>query len=172
MMYDARSDQLATWFNEAQNEIALNGLGNTRVQEYRDVRFGQFYDLPERFLGVVECPYNYDLSVTGKIRFRRGEGCCSACQRFEPLQMIYREFPKEFPRGVKEQDTSFVCELSPPLHELLPLFAASRYWQQQSAGDYEESALAVQYMQQFEMRKNAFMRLYEDGQDRATRWIV
>jgi hypothetical protein len=68
---------------------------------------------------------------------------------------------------------SQICELDPILHDLLPLFACSRYWATESEGDSEERRQANAYMDEYYSRKAERLKLLlKRNKEIPREWIV
>lgn len=136
---------LAIWFNEAQADLALD-LGPVKRLDF--AAGAAEYDLPADFLALIEG--SCTLTPDNKLRFAAAA----------PRTIYYRALPAFFD-GV---DTSQESELDPALHALLPLWAASRYWDQESEGDYEESGHANKWMNYYlQAKQQATKRLARRG---------
>jgi hypothetical protein len=66
-----------------------------------------------------------------------------------------------------------VSSLPAVLHDLLPVFAASRYWDRESEGDNEESRQGAKYMEYYQQGKllRRSRDLHLNG-DKPLRWEV
>ncbi len=130
---DCANEDLMVWLNEGQLDLALVA-GRIVRQQYSDVLAGEELELPERFLRVEDCDRVYRLTPDGKIIFGLGG----------EVSLYYRQLPAEFPLFGEG-----VCEINPLFQDLLPLFAASRYWDRESEGDGEESNHGTKWLKQY-----------------------
>lgn len=134
--------QIAIWFNEAQLDLALD-CGKIRKQIYQAIA-GKAYDLPTDFLRLIAVEgAEYSMTPDGKISFSSdGEAT-----------IYYRAMPIPF----SGNDANQTSELHVALHDLIPIFATSRYWDRESEGDYEETGHGTKwmnyYLQSKEQRK-------------------
>jgi len=64
--------------------------------------------------------------------------------------------------------------LHPLLHDLLPLFAASRYWDRESEGDREETGHGTKWMEHYMRRKALLLSkaMHLFGHEKPERWVV
>ncbi|MDO4582300.1 MAG: hypothetical protein Q4B96_06950 [Bacillota bacterium] len=132
--------QLALWFNEAQNDLAAD-LGEIKKQTLT-VTAGEEYALPDDCLRLVEVAgAPYDCTPDQKLVF----GANGAAT------LYYCALPAGFSGSAGTQES----ELHPTLHYLLPIFAAARYWDAESEGDYEESNLGSKWMSYYLQGKAA-----------------
>lgn len=122
----ADNTQLAQWFNEAQLDLSydLARATETTISENN-------YTPPSDCLRIVDCSTDYEVTPTGNIMFAS-----------VPCKLYYVALPEPFTGSDTEQESS----LDQPLHYLMALFAASRYWDLESEGDTEESGHANKWM--------------------------
>ncbi|MEG1603561.1 MAG: hypothetical protein RR051_00345 [Clostridiales bacterium] len=148
---------LVVWFNEAQLDIALEA-GNVVKQIFADAAAGIGYDKPPRCIRVEDCSVNYTISPEGKLVFAVGGD----------IDVYYRQAPREFALS----DSGMKCELDQLLHSLIPLFAASRYWDQESEGDYEESGHGNKWMNYYLQGKAQRIKTLGGWGNQLDRWTV
>ena len=130
--------ELALWFNEAQLDLAWE-LGPVRTAVV-DVGPGGSYTPGDDWLTVIGGSKAYRVSPDGNVLPEEdGE-----------LTLYYRAIPTEF-NGV---DSDQECVLHKGLHYLLPIFAASRYWDKEAEGGDEESAQANRWLSYYYQGKN------------------
>ncbi|MEG2213721.1 MAG: hypothetical protein RRY35_07500, partial [Clostridiales bacterium] len=123
---------------EAQLDLALTG-GNVIKQQYVGIVAGIPVVKPERCIRIEACDCDYRLTPDGKIVFFQSGA----------IAVYYRQIPSLFPLPTSGD----VCELAEMLHSLLPLFAASRYWDRESEGDGEESGHGSKWMKYYVEQK-------------------
>ena len=138
--------QLAIWFNEAQLDLAMDCGKVTSISYRADTEHA--YSLPEDCLKIVEVDgAQYHLTPDQKVVFDSADNA--------NVTLYYRKMPQLFVDNNPDQ----ISELHPALHDLIPLFAASRYWDRESEGDYEETAHGSKWMNYYlqgkEVRKRS-----------------
>lgn len=157
---DDVSDDLAIWFNEAQMDL-VNDFGKV-VKDisgtYADVASGSEYALPDRFFNIVKCSCDYSLTPDGKIIFADGG----------EVTLYYRQIPTMFVASTPDT----LCELDERVHQLIPMFAAARYWDMESEGDYEESGHGTKWMNYYLQGKARSKRAFETWNNNIDRWVV
>ncbi|MEG1997129.1 MAG: hypothetical protein RR051_01660 [Clostridiales bacterium] len=84
------------------------------------------------------------------------------------LAQAYRQEYQAFTGTDPEQ----VCGLHPALHDLIPLFAAARYWDRESEGDYEESSLGTKWMNYYRLGKEERKKQVEGIFPKLDHWQV
>lgn len=157
---DDVSDQLAAWFNEAQIDLA-NDFGKVIKDisgDYADVTSGNEYDLPDRCLNITDCSCDYSLTPDRKIVFDEGGA----------VTLYYRQIPTMFVASTPDT----VCDLDERVQQLLPMFAAARYWDMESEGDYEESGHGTKWMSYYLQGKARFKRAFDTWNTNIDRWVV
>lgn len=132
------------WFNEAQEVIATE-YGIPKETNLA-VTAKTWTALPDDFMARLEIydslgnPYfDYQIDHFGRIK----------TQTSDTYILEYLGLPIDLPAT----NDSAVSALHPILHQLMVIYAASKFFDRESAGDPEESQQAVKYMQQFEMMK-------------------
>lgn len=151
------SGQLVIWFNEAQLDLALD-CGKI-VRKVMIVEPGALYDLPEGCLELVTVEgSDYERTLDGKIVFATGG----------EILLYYRQNPQPF----TGTDSDQVSQLHPALHDLIPIFAAARYWDRESEGDYEESGLGTKWMNYYLQGKEQRRQRLEGIYPKVERWQV
>ena len=127
--------QLAMWFNEAQLDLAYD-MGSVVCWEPAG---GTSYDVPEDCLRIIDSTGDYTISPDNKILLDT-----------EGTVLYYFKTPTPFTGADQDQES----ELNKALHTLLAMFAASRYFDQESEGDTEESNHATKWMSYYLQGKN------------------
>lgn len=79
---------------------------------------------------------------------------------------------KELPALFDAGNSSAVSELPPVLHDLLPIFAASRYWDRESEGDTEESMHGTKWMSYYQQQKALRKAMLNLGGEKPQQWAV
>jgi len=144
--------QLAQWLNEAQMDIAYE-LGPV-VRKPIAAAEGMAYYPAADCLRIVACSLPYRKEADGALVFTQGGSC----------ELFYRKVPAVL-HGADPEESS---ELPAAVHHLLPLFAASRFWEKESEGDSEESMQAAKWMSYYYQGKNmARLRLEQNNWDLA-----
>lgn len=143
--------ELAIWFNEAQNDLALD-LGKITRKQYIEAErtVDGYFELPADFITLTEVydsggnPTN-DYAITPDMLLDFPSGC--------PL-VFYRGLPVSFTGIDDEQESS----LPVSCQDLIVIYAMSRYWDRESEGDYEESNLGTKYRTYYEQGKRQRLR--------------
>lgn len=151
--------KIAQWFNEAQLDLAWE-LGRAEQYTYENTTGGE-YDLPADCLRIVNCSAGYKINELGKIRFDNDGD----------IILSYVGIPADF----TATDLDQTSELHKSLHYLMVYFAASRYFDQESEGDSEESAHATKWMNYYLMGKNnaiARLRKLLGSSNTLEKWTV
>lgn len=151
--------KIAQWFNEAQLDLAWE-LGKAKKYIYENTNGGE-YDLPDDCLRIVKCSAGYKINDVGKIEFDNDGN----------ITLTYVGIPADFTATNLEQ----VSELHQSLHYLMVYFAASRYFDQESEGDTEESNHATKWMNYYLMGKNnaiARLRKLLNSSNTLEKWTV
>ena len=143
---------LAIWFNEAQLDLAFE-LGEIATEEYAA---GAEQALPPALLRIVDCSAEYTLTPDGKLTLPGGG------------VLYYRRAPAMF-TGT-EMDA--VSELPEAVHHLIPLWAASRYWDMESEGDGEESSHASKWMAYYQQGKTYCLQLLDQARAALSEWRI
>lgn len=152
---EVESSEFAVWLNEAQLDLAYD-FGTVEKWMPEENETGA-YPLPEDCLVLIEADKDFYYLPNGDISFYGSPG-----------NMYYIKYPAEFTGLESEQ----VSELPPAIHNLMAMFAASRYWDGESEGDGEESAHATKWMSYYLQGKaQAKSRLQTRG-SRVTEWRV
>lgn len=147
---------LALWLNEAQLDLALD-MGNIVEHTFVDVT-AEGAELPDDCLRVLAADQEYWILPGRRIAFP-SEGSHT---------IRYRQQPKPF----DAVDNLQVSELNPALHYLLPLFAASRYWDMESEGDGEESNHANKWLAYYRQGRAAMLSHLDCGCETVERWQI
>lgn len=130
--------QLALWFNEAQLDLAYD-LGPISTLEL-ELAPGDCLRPGTDWLVITGCDLEYQRLPDGRLRFTKGgRGALS-----------YRALPPAFSGADGDQKSP----LPEPVHYLLAMFAASRYWDMESEGDAEESAHAGKWLSYYYQGKS------------------
>ena len=160
------SAELAIWFNEAQNDLALNFAPAARALyvDGQNRAADGTYPLPAdclRPLAVIHEGSTHELRpvITEQGRLYAPQG--SLC-------LLYHKLPRPF-TGLDGDEQS---ELNAALHDLIPLFAAARYWDKESEGDYAESALGSKWMSYYYQARDARRKLAGGLQAAPDEWQV
>ena len=132
---DVDSAQLASWFNEAQLDLAYDF---TRAEEL--TLADSEIILPSNCLRIVDCSSSYSVLPTGKLMVDS-----------IPAILYYTPIPEAFTGTNTMQESA----LPGAIHYLLAMFAASRYWDLESEGDAEESGHANKWMSYYLQGKAA-----------------
>lgn len=128
------------WLNEAQNEIAVE-YGVKRITTISSDGESE-YSLPSDFLKPLEvrdssgARYDdYEITEWGEIKF------------FDEDTYIihYLGIPSRIPAN----DDNATSELHELLHDPLYIYAAAMYYDMESTGDAEESAMATKLLRKF-----------------------
>ena len=148
--------QLALWFNEAQLDLAYDlGLVSTLELE---VGAGDCYRPGADWLCITGCELFYQKLPDGRLRFPEGgRGAIS-----------FRALPSAFSGA----DGSAESSLPEPVHYLMAMFAASRYWDMESEGDGEESNHAGKWLSYYYQGKNAAKSRLPGASFDVTGWTV
>lgn len=156
---EVEETDLAIWFNEAQLDLAYD-FGEIENQVYEDVKLNEKYALPQTALQLLDIGSEYTITEDNKIQFaNEGENT-----------LYFRAIPPSF-TGLEEEQTS---TLHSALHYLIPIFAASRYWDKESEGDSEESTHATKWMNYYLQGKaTALAKLsVANNINKVDRWII
>lgn len=158
--------ELAVWFNEAQNDLALYFAPAVRAAyfEGQNQAADGTYPLPAdclRPLAVINEGSRRELRpvISGQGRL------------YVPLgnfELLYHKLPRFF-TGLNGDEQS---ELAEALHDLIPLFAAARYWDKESEGDYSESALGTKWMSYYFQARDTRHKLLQGLSPLAAEWQV
>jgi|GEM_PF-3379577 len=145
--------ELAIWFNEAQNDLALNfaPAARTAYVDGQNQAFDGTYPLPADCLRPLAVIFEGSTSelrpvITDQGRLYVAQGS---------FDLLYHKLPQPF-TGLDGDEQS---ELAAPLHDLIPLFATARYWDKESEGDYSESALGTKWMSYYYQARDARRKL-------------
>lgn len=157
---DDVSDDLAIWFNEAQMDLTkdFGKVVKDISGDYADVASDSEYNLPDRCFGIIQCSCDYALTPDGKIVFDEGG----------EIILYYRQIPTMFVASTPDTE----CELDERVQHLLPMFAAARYWDMESEGDYEESGHGTKWMSYYLQGKASCKRAVETWNNTIDRWVV
>ena len=148
--------QLALWFNEAQLDLSWE-LGRV-ASPLLTLAAGEEYEPPGDCLQLLGCDLPYRLLAGGRLLFEQGGRG----------RLYYRQRPASFSGTDGGQES----ELPSSCHYLLALFAVSRYWDAESEGDGQESALANKWLSYYYQGKSlARSRLPQGGAD-ISGWAV
>ena len=155
---DDRDDaELAIWFNQAQTDLAYD-LGVVLKYTFEDTVAEGENTLPTDFISLVSTEDDCVLTPDGKMIFADGGDHV----------VYYRKIPVDFDGITASQ----VSELQAMLHNLIPMFAAARYWDLESEGDQEESVHASKWMNYYLQGKAAAIRRLDTGANRVNEWQV
>ena len=135
---DVDNAELALWLNEAQLDLSweLSAIGSQQVEG----SVGTVFTPPDTWLTVIGGSGTYRVTPDGNI----------ILEEDGPLTLYYRQLPEEF-TGADSGETS---GLHQALHYLLPIYAASRYWDKEAEGDGEEIAQANRWLSYYYQGKN------------------
>ncbi|MBR5430483.1 MAG: hypothetical protein IK116_08180 [Firmicutes bacterium] len=148
--------QLALWFNEAQLDLAYD-LGPVSRLEL-NAAAGDTLLPGADWLCLTGCDLEYRRLADGRLLFPAGgQGC-----------LYYRALPPAFTGVNGDQEST----LPAPVHYLLALFAAARYWDMESEGDGEESAHAGKWLSYYYQGKNLARSRLPGSRSDAEQWTV
>lgn len=154
---EAEDASLALWLNEAQLDLAYD-FGAIRTEGYSAVA-GAGQVLPEDALVLLDATDTYIINALGQIVFENGGS----------VDLYYRAVPADFSGLDQEQEST----LPKAVHNLMAIFAVSRYWDKESDGDAEESGHATKWLSYYYQGKNtAKAKLNAVGGNHLDRWIV
>ena len=149
--------ELAIWFSEAQLDLALDfGIIKTVLVQPDE---NGVATLPADSLKLLDCDVAYGWNAAGQL----------AVGTTDPISVTYRAMPS---REFLGDDPDQVPELPSPLHYLLAIFAAARYWDRESEGDTEEMNLANKWMATYNTAKRDFIGKLNQAGAFVDRWIV
>ena len=148
--------QLALWFNEAQLDLAYE-MGPVRSMELR-VNEGAVFSPDDCCLRILASDLDFCHQPDGTLMFSNGGSG----------KLYYRAMPLPF-TGIDDDQES---ELPLALHYLPALFAASRYWDSESEGDGEESAMANKWMSYYFQGKNQAKNRLDSAAMDIDRWQI
>lgn len=150
--------QLAIWMNEAQLDLSLV-MGNVAAHTFtEDELTDGGYRLPADCLKLVDSTADYTQLPDGRLQFTSSGGAT----------VYYRKNAAPF-TGV---DLSQISELPEPCHYLLPMWAASRYWDMESEGDGEESTHGTKWMNYYLQGKANLLRYMDLSSVKLDAWRV
>lgn len=156
---EVTDEVFAVWLNECQQDLAYD-MGTVSTTTYTATE-GTAYDLPDGILRIVDCSDpHYELSDAGQIVFSfTGD-----------VTLYYVAIPPAF----TAEDADQVSTLNSTLHSLMPLWAASRYFDRESEGDPEESTHGTKWMNYYLRAKaQAMSRLHGlFGYNKLEKWTV
>ena len=131
---------LLIWLNEAQEDIAtIYGPIETTTLTAES---GVEYSLPNNFLKVAEVRLDgqeyvdYEISEWGQIAFMTGGD----------FTVYYHKVPDM----LAPNDDNATPQLHEILHSIMSTYAAAKFYDRESLGDPEESAMASKLMGQYE----------------------
>ena len=133
---------LVIWLNEAQEDVALS-YGRMIYYDI-EAEENEDYDLPDDFLKAAEVIdkdnneyWGFKISKWGQIRFKESGS----------YRIYYHKVPDRIPHGEDGAEP----DLHELLHPLLYLYAASMFYDRESLGDPEESAMATKLRRQYQV---------------------
>lgn len=154
---DVEDTSIALWFNEAQLDLAWD-FGEIKTEDYSAVP-GVGQDLPDDALVLLDATDTYTVNSSGKIVFDNGGS----------VELYYRAMPTDFTGFDQDQESA----LPKAVHNLMAIFATSRYWDKESDGDAEEGGHATKWLSYYYQGKNmAKTRFNAVGGNQLDRWIV
>lgn len=142
---------LALWFNEAEADLAYD-LGP--VVKYTYTEEAAEYEPPLDCLRILAG--DFSRTPQGKLVFSGDK------------TIYYRQLPASFTGADGEAESPLPLSV----HPLLAMFAASRYWDQESEGDGEESAHATKWMNYYQLGKARAVSRLDLAGERVERWNV
>ena len=152
---------LAIWFNDAQEDLAMD-FGRIKTVE---VVVGEPFLLPEDCIKVIDVeqggtPLLWDVSPDRYITIAANGA----------VKLLYRSMPGVAFSGSDGLQTS---DLSPVLHRLIPIYAAYMYWMRESEGDSEEYRLGNSWWEKYMLGKQqALQKLQETTARIPDCWLI
>ena len=148
--------QLALWFNEAALDLAYD-LAPVQKVEITPADGGVFTP-GEDWLVIVASDMEYERKSDGSLVFPQGGNG----------YLYYRAVPPLF-TGTELQAE---CGLPEAARYLPALFAAARYWDTESDGSAEETAMANRWLSYYYQGKNLAKSRYDLSRVEIERWLV
>ena len=148
--------QLALWFNEAQLDLAYD-LGPISTVEL-SAESGSSCLPGTDWLCITGSDLAYQKLADGRLYFPQGGSG----------NLYYRALPSAFSGADGDQESA----LPGPVHYLMAMFAASRYWDMESEGDSEESTHASKWLSYYYQGKNTAKSRLPAASIEITGWTV